>query len=476
MKRVSALLLAIVLLFIIGSTAFACDEKQTDTYVTQILFGDRALSRSSDEKVKMLLAALYLCSEQSDGLGQDKIDYLKQHKVSGVPTLSSLDIKGAYILECSHNSWEYEYAGAKKNQNNRRTVLQHTVNKVFNFGLFNNLFGSGSGKCNSFAALLYYSHILSDYLADDPSETTAICGNNSIPSYSGTAYYIINGDRPNFTAEQMATTDLSPQLSDMDSLGRPGVAFALLGQESMDFIGPRPANLPNPTGWNQETYPGMVQGGDLYNRSHLIARQFCGIDNRYNLITGTTYLNQVGMKQIEDSVASYITRTGNHVLYRVTPVFKGDNLLASGVQIEAYSVEDSGAGICYNRYCYNVQPGVSINYVNGASERSDITFEADSILPFAVFNANNKNPDLILELCKHLEILFADQKNSSTYSSMMNQITSIANEARAVGYHGETAAQGYIALKEYQYQFFTVLRTYVPLLLAKENFFTSAFK
>ena len=207
MKRLSALLLAIVLLFTNSSAALACDEKQTNTYVTQILFGDRALSRSSDENVKMLLAALYLCSEQSDGLGQDKIDYLKQHRVSGIPALSSLDIKGTYLLECSHNSWEYEYAGAKKNQNNRRTVLQHTVNKVFDFGFINNLFSSGSGKCNSFAALLYYSHILSDYLADDPSETEAVVNGRAVSAYAGQATITLNGNQPSFTASQKNSTE-----------------------------------------------------------------------------------------------------------------------------------------------------------------------------------------------------------------------------------------------------------------------------
>ena len=135
-KRWSAFILAMVLLLSISNTAFACDEQQTNTYITQILFGDRAQSKSSDENVKMLLAALYLCSEQADNQGQDKIDYLKQHKVSGIPALASLNIKGTYLIECAHNTWEYEYSGAKKNQASRRTVLRNTVNKVFDFGFF----------------------------------------------------------------------------------------------------------------------------------------------------------------------------------------------------------------------------------------------------------------------------------------------------------------------------------------------------
>ncbi len=476
-KRWSAFILAMVLLLSISNTAFACDEQQTNTYITQILFGDRAQSKSSDENVKMLLAALYLCSEQADNQGQDKIDYLKLHRVSGVPVLSSLNIRGTYLLECSHNTWEHELVGAKKNQASRRTVLRNTVNKVFDFGFFNNLFGSSSGKCDSFAALLYYSHILSDYLADDPSETKALCGEFTIPPYSGSPQYILNGDIPTFTEEEKKITDLTPQLSNLDDLGRSGPAFALLGRESMDFVGPRPANLPDPKGWNQQQYPGMIPGNDLYNRSHLIGRQFCGVDNKYNLLTGTTYLNQVGMKQIEDAVSDYLKEhPQNHVLYRVTPVFKGYNMLASGVQMEAYSVEDNGAGICFNRYCYNVQPGVDINYATGSNELSDTTFGAENILPFAVFNANDTNPDLILEMNKHLAVLFAGQKNTGTYTSMMNQISTIASEARAVGYKGENSAQAYMVLKQYQYKYFEVLKTYVPLLLEKEDFFKSVFK
>ncbi len=476
-KRWSAFLLAIVLLFSSSSTAFACDEEQTNTYITQILFGDRAQSKANDENVKMLLAALYLCSEQADNLGQDKADCLKKGRVSGVPNLASLNIKGTFLLECSHNTWEYEFAGAKKIQASRKTVLRNTVNKIFDFGYFNNLFGSSRGKCDSFAALLYYSHILSDYLADDPTETSALCGDYAIPSFSGSPQHILNGDMPTFTEEEKNITDLTPQLSGLDELGRSGTAFALLGKESMEFVGPRPANLPDPKGWNQQQYPGMIPGNDLYNRSHLLGRQFCGVDNKHNLFTGTTYLNQVGMKQIEDEVSKYLKEhPQNHVLYRVTPVYKGDNMLASGIQMEAYSVEDNGSGICFNRYCYNVQPGIDINYATGSNELSDITFGAYSVLPFAVFNASDNKPDLILEMNRHFAILFEDQKNTGTYSSMMNQISTIASEARAVGYHGENAGQVYIALMQYQYEYFEVLKTFIPLLLAKEDFFKSAFQ
>ena len=466
-----AFFLAIVLFLNTGSTALACNERQTDTYVTQILFGNRALSRLSDEKTKMLLAALYLCSEQCNELGNDKIEYLKLHKVSGIPPISSIDINESDLLPCSHNTWEHEYTKAKRSWSNRKTILQNTVNKVFDFGFVNNLFGGSSGKCNSFAALLYYFHILADYLADDPDETNALCGNYRVPAYSGSADYIINGDIPNFTQEEIRMAKTDPIYSDLDELGRCGPVFALLGKESTEFVGPRPANLPDPTGWKQKYYSDVISGNaSLYDRSHLIARMFGGVDNKHNLITGTTYLNKTGMLDIEIEIYHHIQIPGNHVLYRVTPIYKGDNLLASGVQIEAYSIEDSGTRIHYNRYCYNVQPGVEINYATGESKLSDNLYLAKDILPFAVYNPDDNNPDLMWEIEKHLELLFDDLQNMSTYTSMINEIQTIANEARSI------TTQRYISLKQFQYKYFEVLRTYLPLLLAKESFFQSAFK
>ncbi len=479
-KRWSAFILAIVLLLSISNTALACDEQQTNTYITQILFGDRAQSKSSDENVKMLLAALYLCSEQADNQGQDKIDYLKQHKVSGIQALASLNIKGTYLIECAHNTWEYEYSGAKKNQASRRTVLRNTVNKVFDFGFFSNLFGSSTGKCDSFAALLYYSHILSDYLADDPSETEIAINGRLTPAYSGQAATTLNGNQPSFTAKEKEMTESFVRNSPLDSLGRAGVAFGCIGPDTLSSVGDRENMVGiKPSGWsNFNRYDGIVnsQPAYLYNRCHLIAHQLGGKEEEINLVTGTRYLNETGMIPFEEEVARYIKSTGNHVFYRVTPVFKGDNKLVSGVQLEAFSIEDKGQGVCFNVFCYNVQPGVDLNYITGDNELADTTFGAENILPFAVYNASETNPDLILEMNKHLAILFADQKNTGTYTSMMNRISTIASEARAVGYKGENAAQAYIALKQYQYKYFEVLKTYVPLLLEKEDFFRSAFK
>ena len=478
-KRLSVILLAImVLLCSINSSSLACEENQTNTYVTQILFGDYALSHSGDEKVKMLLSALYLCCEQSDGQGQDKIDYLKNKRVSSVPALSSLDIKSSALFECSHNSWELEYSEFPRIKNSRKKVLQNTVNKVFDFGLFNNWFGSRSGKCNSFAAMLYYAHLLSDYLADDPAETEINVGGRLVPSYSGQPTTVINGNVPSFTYIQKKSTTAFINYSALDGLGRAGTVFANIGPETVEAVGPRQSmNKIKPSGWNFNRYDEIVNSKPayVYNRCHLLAHSLGGKDQDINLVTGTRYLNETGMKPLENKVKEYIQSTKNHVLYRVTPVFKGDNLLVSGVQIEAYSIEDEGKGICFNIYCYNVQPGIDLNYANGENELSDKTIGAKGVLPFAVYNANDDNPDLIFEMNKHLAILFADQKNSGAYSYMMSEIDSIANQARAVGNPGETAAQCYIRLKEFEYRYFNVIKTYVPVLLQKEEFFSKAF-
>ncbi len=469
-KRLLALLITVALFFTMQAPVYACNEQQSNTYVSQILFGDDYYSHQSDEKVEMLFSALFICSEQSDGLGQDKLTFLKNHRVSGIPTLSKIDIKSDALQECSHNTWEHIYAANKKAQASRKKVLQNTVNKVFDFGLFSNLFGSSSGKCNSFAALLYYSHILADYLSDDSSETEIVVKGREVPPYSGEGYVVLNGGIPSFSRAQKQSTHSDIYLQELDNLGRSGTAYAVIGRDSMDFVGPRPNKLPDPVGWTQVEYPDIVNGGSLYNRCHLIGRNLCGIDNLYNLITGTRYLNET-MEEFEKTVAGAIENTGYHVLYRVTPIFKGDNKIASGVQMEGYSVEDSGKTICFNVYCYNIQPGVNINYQNGDSYQTDTISGSNDALPFAVYNPSDSNPDLIYEMGKYLEILFSDQKTSSDYVGMMNQINMVANEARSVEFGGKSASSNYKSLKEYEYKYFNILKDYVPKLLKNEKLF-----
>lgn len=479
MKRIAILLVVLIFMFSFAFPVSACDEEQTDLYITQVVFGDQTSKYESDESFKALLSALYLCSEQHDNLGYDELDRLKKIQMGSIPSLEDINITGDNLLECSHNSWEYEYVEAKKVQNNRKKVLRRTVNKIFDFGMFNKLFNANNEKCNSFSAFLYYMHILSDYIADDPDATEIIINDRSIPSYAGNSCIELNENIPLFTDSQKRDTMSFAQYESLDSLGRCGVAFANIGIDNMAPPDSRQdiGNI-KPAGWFTVKYPGYVNSypAYLYNRCHLIAHQLNGNDTKENLITGTRYLNEVGMKPYEDMVAKYVKKTGNHVLYRATPIFEGDSLVASGVQLEAYSVEDSGKGICFNVYCYNVQPGVAINYMNGLSEVSDEIYYADNSIAFVNLDSDNSKPDLINAVNKHLAVLFEDQKDSYNYISMMNEISEVAIEAGTVGDKGETEAQQYIKLKEYEYRYFNILKKYVPELLKNEDFFSSKFK
>ena len=191
---------------------------------------------------------------------------------------------------------------------------------------------------------------------------------DSIPEYSGDAYIYINNNVPFFTETEL-TTDAFETYSSLDYLGRCGVAYANICSETLPTEDRGDISSVYPSGWNQEKYEGIVDQNWLYNRCHLIAHSLAGEDaNERNLITGTRYMNIEGMWQLEETVLYYIKdNPDNHVLYRVTPIFEGNNLVASGVLMEAYSVEDCGKGVCFNVYCYNVQPGVVIDYATGES-------------------------------------------------------------------------------------------------------------
>lgn len=191
---------------------------------------------------------------------------------------------------------------------------------------------------------------------------------STLPAYSGTAYVVINNNQPNFSSSELTTTGYE-KYSSLDSLGRCGVALASCGKEIMPGADEERKSISSikPTGWIQKSYSG-ISGGYLWNRCHLIGWQLSAENaNRENLITGTRYMNINGMLPFENMVADYIKETGNHVAYRITPIFEGRNLVCSGVQMEAYSIEDDGDGICFNVYCYNVQPGITINYATGDS-------------------------------------------------------------------------------------------------------------
>ena len=194
---------------------------------------------------------------------------------------------------------------------------------------------------------------------------------SSIPAFDeSTPYVVINDNQPFFTEEEI--TDQSfESYGELDGLGRCTVAFACVGKDLMPTEERGSIGSVKPSGWQTVKYE-FVSGKYLYNRCHLIGYQLTAENaNKSNLITGTRYLNIDGMLPFEDMVADYVKETGNHVMYRVTPIFDGDNLLASGVLMEAWSVEDNGEGICFNIYAYNAQPGVEIDYATGDSRAKE---------------------------------------------------------------------------------------------------------
>ena len=198
-----------------------------------------------------------------------------------------------------------------------------------------------------------------------PKESYAL---DNIPEYSGKAYVIINDNEPNFTEELKSKTKSFENYSKLDNLGRAKVAFANIGTDLMPTEERGSIGQVKPSGWHTVKYD-IVDGKYLYNRCHLIGFQLTGENaNNKNLITCTRSMNTGAMLDFENKVAKYIKKTGNHVLYRVTPIYKDTNKLASGVQMEAYSVEDNGKGIKFNVYIYNVQDGIEINYKTGESK------------------------------------------------------------------------------------------------------------
>ena len=194
---------------------------------------------------------------------------------------------------------------------------------------------------------------------------------STIPEYLRSPYVEINNNIPYFTEDEYKL-EAFEKYSELDSLGRSGVAIANICKEIMPKEGEERGEIGmiKPTGWMQKRYDDIIKDKYLYNRCHLIGWQLAGENsNEKNLITGTRYLNTEGMLPFENQVVDYIDNNeDNHVLYRVTPIFEGNNLLASGVEIEASSVEDKGEGLHFNVYCYNVQPGIKINYETGENE------------------------------------------------------------------------------------------------------------
>lgn len=205
--------------------------------------------------------------------------------------------------------------------------------------------------------------LLSGCAQEPAARTQSSVTLDSIPAYDGSPWVELNQNTPNFDPDDL-TQEAFEEYGPLDSLGRCTTAWANVCQELMPTEDRESISSVTPTGWINREYDGEY----LYNRCHLIGFQLTGENaNEQNLITGTRYLNVEGMLPFENMVADYVKETGNHVLYRVTPIFDGDNLAASGVEMEAQSVEDQGEGICFHVYCYNVQPGITIDYATGES-------------------------------------------------------------------------------------------------------------
>ena len=238
-----------------------------------------------------------------------------------------------------------------------------------------------------------------------------------ISAYSGEPYVVLNNNVPEFTDRDLVT-DSYESYSELDALNRCGVVMACVGQDIMPTEERGSIGQVKPTGWQTVKYA-CVDGKYLYNRCHLIGFQLTGEHaNERNLITGTRYLNVEGMLPFENMVADYVTETGNHVLYRVTPIFEGNNLVASGVQMEAQSVEDEGEGIQFNVYCYNVQPGVEIDYTTGDSWLSDA--EPTETQTGQTYNLNTSSKKFHLPPCSSAENL--KEENKETYTGARQEL------------------------------------------------------
>lgn len=243
---------------------------------------------------------------------------------------------------------------------------------------------------------------------------------SDIPEYSNSAYIKIDNNIPSFKDSEMTTKSFE-KYSELDNLGRCSVAYACVGKDIMPAEKRGTIGSVKPSGWHTVKYD-CIDGKYLYNRCHLIGYQLTGENaNIKNLITGTRYLNVEGMLPFENMVADYVKETDNHVLYRVTPIFERDNLLVSGVQMEAKSVEDNGDGISFNVYCYNVQPDIVIDYKTGESWKvGNEKSISESDTTTYILNTNTKK--FHLKSCSSAKNL--PDKNREEYSGNRNDLIS----------------------------------------------------
>lgn len=220
-----------------------------------------------------------------------------------------------------------------------------------------------------FAAVVVGTYLFKGNSVNNTSSPTVVKDAGNIPEFSGADYVLLNNNRPNFVEKDFQEIS-GENFSNLDRLGRCGTAVAMLDRSMMPTEARGEIGQIKPSGWQQAKYEGYVDSNPpyLYNRCHLIAYALTGQNaNELNLITGTRYFNVTAMLPFEEQVMKYLDNSDNHVLYRVTPYFKGNELVARGVEMEAYSVEDQGSGVCYHVFVYNHQPGIEIDYKTGES-------------------------------------------------------------------------------------------------------------
>lgn len=312
-----------------------------------------------------------------------------------------------------------------------RNIRLEVLRRVTTFLLVFFIAGSGFGlsgcssKKDNQAGTVGSTEVQSTAVADDIASLV----------YQGEPYVVINENNPDFTEADMTTASFE-SYGELDGLGRCTTAFANIGKDLMPTEKRGSIGEVKPTGWQMAKYDN-VDGKYLYNRCHLIGYQLTGENaNAKNLITGTRYLNVDGMLPFENMVADYIKETGNHVLYRVTPVFSGDNLVASGVHMEAESVEDNGDGILFNVYCFNAQPGIAIDYATGDSHQDDSivadasksTTAADANVQTYILNTNTKK--FHKESCNSAKSM--DASNKKIYTGSRKELIDMGYEACGV--------------------------------------------
>lgn len=312
-----------------------------------------------------------------------------------------------------------------------RNIRLEVLRRVTTFLLVFFIAGSGFGlsgcssKKDNQAGTVGSAEVQSTAVADDMASLV----------YQGEPYVVINDNNPDFTEADMTTASFE-SYGELDGLGRCTTAFANIGKDLMPAEKRGSIGEVKPTGWQTAKYDN-VDGKYLYNRCHLIGYQLTGENaNEKNLITGTRYLNVDGMLPFENMVADYIKETNNHVLYRVTPVFSGDNLVASGVHMEAKSVEDNGDGILFNVYCFNAQPGIAIDYATGDSHQDDSivadasksTTAAEANVQTYVLNTNTKK--FHKESCNSAKSMEAS--NKKIYTGSRQEIIDMGYEACGV--------------------------------------------